>query len=145
MIRPLAFAAGLALALAAGAARGGVAEAVQAHVMPGLERFHAGTEGLARAAARDCTAGALRPHYQAAFDAWMGISHLRFGPLEEQGRALAIGFWPDTRGMVRDTVARLIAQADPVVGDPGAFAEVSVAGRGLFALERLLYEPDLAG
>lgn len=134
----------LVLACLASPALAGVDEALDEHVLPRVETFRQQAERLAERASEDCTAPALRAPYQDLFDAWMGISHLRFGPLEEDGRALAIGFWPDTRGMVQRTVSRLIADEDPAAGDPEAFAEVSIAGRGLFALERLLYDEALS-
>jgi predicted lipoprotein len=121
-----------------------VGAALDDHILPSVDRFAASTAALSEAAQADCRADALRPAYQQAFDAWMGISHLRFGPLEAEGRGLAIAFWPDTRGMVGKTVAGLIAAEDASVADEAAFAEVSVAGRGLFALELLLYDPDLS-
>ncbi|KUF12804.1 imelysin family protein [Pseudoponticoccus marisrubri] len=129
-------------ALLAGPATAGTDDALDRHVLPAMETFAEETADLSRTAAAGCGAEALRPAYHAAFDAWMGISHLRFGPLETGGRALAIGFWPDTRGFVARSVNGLLQDADPVVSDPEGFAEVSVAGRGLFALERLLFEGD---
>lgn len=131
-----------ALAVLAAPASAGVADAVDTHVLPALDRFATASSDLAAAADAECTPEAVRPAYQAAFDAWMGISHLRFGPMEEDGRALAIAFWPDTRGMVGDTVDRMLADEDPIATDPDAFGDVSVAGRGLFALERLLFETE---
>jgi hypothetical protein len=120
----------------------GVEEAVEDHVLPAFDGFAAETAALAEAARDDCTAAALRPAYQRAFDSWMGVAHLGFGPLEAQGRGLAIAFWPDSRGSVAKTVASLLRDTDAAVASPEAFAEVSVAGRGLFALERLLYDTD---
>ncbi|RMC33275.1 imelysin family protein [Paracoccus alkanivorans] len=122
----------------------GVTEAIREHILPAVEEFSAATADLAETAADDCTAEALRPSYRQAFDAWMGLSHLSFGPLETDGRALAIEFWPDPRGMVARTVEGMTADADPVVDDPESFPEVSVAGRGLMALERLLYDDALS-
>ena len=130
--------------LAATPASAGVDAALDDHILPGVDRFAAATAALSDAARADCRAEALRPAYQRAFDAWMGVSHLRFGPLEAEGRGLAIAFWPDTRGMVGKTVAGLIASEDASVADEAAFAEVSVAGRGFFALELLLHDPDLS-
>lgn len=132
------------LSLLAAPAWAGVPEVIEDHVRPGLSAFSEATAALSDAAGEDCTAPALRPAYQTAFDAWMGLSHLRFGPLEEEGRALAIAFWPDKRGMVGSTVARLIADEDGIARSPEDFGEVSVAGRGLFALDRLLFEPELS-
>lgn len=133
----------LAFALAfliAGPATAGVREAIEDHGTPRMHSFAVQTRALAVNAAADCTAPGVRPSFQNAFDAWMGISHLAFGPLEENGRALAIAFWPDKRGMVASTVGDLVQSEDAAVDDPAEFAEVSVAGRGLFALERLLYD-----
>lgn len=70
----------------------------------------------------------------------MGVSHLRFGPLEEGETGFAIAFWPDARNTTPRTLAALQAKQDPVVDDPAAFAHVSIAGRGLFALDALLAE-----
>ncbi|MHA7827305.1 MAG: imelysin family protein [Roseovarius sp.] len=126
-------------------AKAGVDEALSRHVLPGFGAFAQSSAALAAKAEEDCRAGALKPAYHAAYDAWMGVSHLHLGPLEQGGRSLAITFWPDTRGMVGRTVAGLVADEDPVVDTAEGFASVSVAGRGLLALERLLYEPELAG
>ncbi len=134
-----------ALCLATLPALAGTRAVVEDHALPRVAAFAEATEALATAAAADCRAEALRPVYQQAFDAWMGISHLTLGPLEEDGRALTIAFWPDTRGMVGRTVQRLRAEQDAAVDAPEQFAEVSIAARGLFALERLLYEPGEAG
>ncbi|KZX92835.1 MULTISPECIES: imelysin family protein [unclassified Sulfitobacter] len=130
--------------LTAAPALAGVSEVINDHALPGTARFASATAALDAAAQADCTDTALRPAYQEAFDAWMGIAHLTLGPLEEDGRGLAIAFWPDTRGMVGRSVARLVAEEDPIATS-GEYAEVSIAARGLFALERLLYDDDFAG
>ena len=127
------------------AALAGVPEAIENHALPRVHSFAVQTKALEVNAMADCTAEALRPSFQNAFDAWMGISHLTFGPLEVNGRGLAIGFWPDKRGMVGSTVAQLVRDEDKAVESAEAFAEVSVAGRGLFALELLLYDQEFAG
>ena len=129
--------------LTAAPALAGVEEVIQDHALPGTARFASATAALDAAAQADCTDAALRPAYQEAFDAWMGIAHLTLGPLEEDGRGLAIAFWPDTRGMVGRSVARMVAEEDPIATS-GDYAEVSIAARGLFALERLLYDDDFA-
>lgn len=122
-----------------------VAEAVNNHILPATKNFATAANDLAQAAKADCTAAPLRPHYQTTFDAWMGLSHLAFGPLEQDGRALTVEFWPDPRGMVGRTVRGMVFDADPVVDSADSFPEVSVAGRGLMALEQLLYDDDQAG
>jgi predicted lipoprotein len=133
------------LACLAAPAAGGVNEAIDDAILPATASFAETAGALAATAAGDCRAEAVRPAYHAAFDAWLGIGHLRLGPLEEQGRALAIAFWPDTRGITPRTVAGLIADDDPALASPDEFAEVSVAGRGLFAMEQVLYDDTHAG
>lgn len=128
----------LALALLPLPAMAGTPEVVNDHILPATDRFAVAAQGLADAAAADCSADALQAPYQDAFDAWMGLSHLGFGPLEQDGRALTIEFWPDPRGLVARSVRGLIADQDPVVDDPAGFAEVSIAGRGLMALEQVM-------
>ncbi|WP_414897790.1 imelysin family protein [Rhodovulum sp. YEN HP10] len=140
----------LALALAAAplaAAPADIADAViERHVLPGFARLEASTAALEAAAGTDCTLGSepLRAAWNEAFDAWLAVSHLRLGPTETDNRAFALAFWPDPRGMTPRTLSGLIADADPVVGNEAEFATVSVAARGFYALEYLLYDPDFA-
>jgi predicted lipoprotein len=121
------------------------ARAVDGHVLPGYATFAAATAALAAAADAHCggTAdrAALDTAYHAAFDGWMGVSHLRFGPVERLDRAFSIAFWPDARGAGPRALSQMLATADPVVDDPFAFAEASVAVKGLFALDWLLFDP----
>lgn len=116
------------------------------HVLPLVETLAETTAALDTAAAADCAPGgaALREAYTTAFDAWIAFSHLRFGPAESQARGFALAFWPDTRGMTPKTLRSLIAGEDPVVDSAEDFATVSVAGRGFYALEFLLYDKDIA-
>ena len=119
--------------------RADVADVVTTHILPGYAAFTDATAALSVASQGSCDAAALRPAYDAAFDAWLGVSHLRLGPVEDDGRMLAIAFWPDPKGLGKKALATLIAAKDPLVSDPEAFAKVSIAARGLFAMERLLY------
>ena len=132
----------LSLGLAA-PALGGVEEALNDHILPGFERFAGTTEDLELAAREDCRAGALRPAFQTSFDAWLSVGDLRFGPSETG--ALSVAFWPDPRGFTLRSLGRLIAEEDPVADDVDGYAEVSIAARGLFALEMLLFDPEFAG
>ncbi|MEX0365977.1 MAG: imelysin family protein [Ruegeria sp.] len=117
-----------------------------AHILPGFTQLTNRTEALKTAAQKDCTptSAGLQTAFHAAFDAWIAVSHLRFGPSEVQDRAFALAFWPDTKGFTPKTLSALIAAEDPAVNDPDAFASVSIAGRGFFALEVLLYDDKFA-
>lgn len=117
-----------------------MAAIVQDHVIAGYADLSAATDRLSEAG---CGAELL-PAYHAAFDAWIRVSHLRFGPSEAEDRAFSLAFWPDPRGAAPKVLRRLIAARDPVVEDTAGFAEVSVAGRGFYALEFLLFDAGFA-
>ncbi len=132
----------LALTLAAPVARADYPETVRDHILPGYQRLAEATAALATATEASCATEDLAPAYHAAYDAWMGMQHLRFGPVETDGRALAILYWPDPKGSGARAQMALLT-GDPAKLAPEVFAEQSVAARGLPALERLLY-PDQA-
>lgn len=119
-----------------------VAEAVEQFILPGYTAFADTTKALEIAARADCKATAVIPAYQIAFDAWLAVSLLRFGPAEVDGRSLAIQFWPDPKSLGAKAQAAMMRTQDPAVNDPATFAEVSVAARGLMSLERLLYPSE---
>ncbi len=121
----------------------GVDEALDRHILPGFAQFAMATSDLQQSAIRDCRASALAPAYQAAFDAWMRVADMRLGPSETG--ALSIVFWPDKRGFAQRSLAQFIADEDPVAFDPAAYPEVSIAARGLMALEMLLFDPAFDG
>lgn len=126
----------------AGPGWAGVDAALDRHILPGFAGFADATAALARTAAADCRPEAVRPALQPAFDAWMAVADLRLGPSETG--ALSVAFWPDARGLTQRTLGRLIAAEDPIGRDPAAYAEESIAARGLFALEMLVYDPALS-
>lgn len=115
------------------------------HILPGFERLAMQADGLKATAGVECGAGstALRRGYHDTFDAWVAVSHLRFGPTEAEDRAFAMAFWPDKKGFTPKALKGLIGAEDAAVFDPAAFASVSIAARGLFALEYLLFDEML--
>ncbi|MEL6414071.1 MAG: imelysin family protein [Pseudomonadota bacterium] len=119
---------------------------VEGHVLPGYQALAAETANLAESAAEDCTPAspALIDAYHDAFDAWVGVSHLRFGPSEQDDRAFALAFWPDPRGSTPKALSALIRNADDAVTDPVEFEAISIAARGFYALEFLLFDPQLS-
>ncbi len=124
----------LALAVllcAAAPVRADVAEVVTLHILPGHARFAEAAEALAQRADETCATSDLEPAYHAAFDAWMAVQHLHIGPVEEDGRGLAIAYWPDrpwqadTCPLIRATardLARLAAEVQ--AGWTGGFADL---------------------
>lgn len=115
-----------------------VAEVVNNHTLPGYDRLVAETGALAELARETCETERLAPAFHATFDAWMGVQHIHLGPAEEEGRSLAIAFWPDPKGLSRKAQLALLT-GDPAKLAPDAFADQSVAARGLTGLERLLW------
>lgn len=131
----------LLMAFMAGPVRADVADAIKDQLTPGYDHFAAASADLAQASAGSCDPAVLRPLWNAAFDAWLGVSHFRMGPVEEDGRGMAIAFWPDPKGLGWKQQRALMA-GDPGLLGPEVFAHQSVAARGLFALERLLYPAE---
>ncbi|WP_372806630.1 imelysin family protein, partial [Loktanella salsilacus] len=132
----------LIAALAAAPAFAGVEEVVDAHILPGYAAFEASAADLRDIAAADCTPDAVRPAWNDTFDAWMAVSHLKFGPIEQDGASVIVAFWPDERSATPKALARLIADQDPIIDTATGTAQISVAARGIYALEYLLYDPQ---
>lgn len=133
----------LTLAVAATPTMADIDAVIDDHILPGYAAFADAATALDDAAST-CAPDALRPAWQAAFDAWMGVSHLRFGPVEQDGRAVIVAFWPDARSATPKALASLTADADPIIDTAEGTTQISVAARGLFALEYLLYDPQFA-
>lgn len=115
--------------------------AVGEHIIPHYAAFSNAASALADVAGRDCSVSSILPAYHAAFDAWIAVSHIQFGPIETRGTALALSFWPDPKDRVGKAIARLLAEQPDL--DPQSFAEVSIAAQGFMALERFLTDPAL--
>jgi len=97
-------------------------------------------------AAKDCSASSepLQTAYHDAFDAWMAVSHLQFGPLEAENRTFDLAFWPDPRSFTPKALTSLISSEDPVAENPEEFASVSVAAKGFYGLGFLLFDPRIS-
>ncbi|EPX85070.1 imelysin family protein [Salipiger mucosus] len=132
----------LCTGLAATSAAAGVEEALTEHILPGYAAFAEKTAELSGETSEDCTPEAVKPAFNAAFDAWTRVGDIRIGPSETG--ALSVAFWPDSRGFTPRTLNRFISGEEARGTDAEAFAEASIAVRGLFALERMLYGEDLS-
>jgi hypothetical protein len=103
------------------------------HILPRFAALSAATGALA--AAQTCD---MVDEWNPAVAAWIAVSHLRFGPSEAENRAFALAFWPDPRGSTPKALVDLLADDAPVIAD------ASVAGRGIYAMEFLLFDPAFA-
>lgn len=121
---------------------------VKHHVMPRYQRLVTATVDLSKASEGLCSGGeaagldAARARYHETMDAWMGVQHLRFGPVELFMRAFRLYFWPESQDKVAEAVRKLLAKDDPGLFAPDRFRNTSVAVQGLPALEYLLYGSD---
>ncbi|MGH1464096.1 MAG: imelysin family protein [Cognatishimia sp.] len=120
-----------------------VSRVLDDHVLPKFEALAAQATTLNDVAAMHCGPDTpeLRAAYAQTFDAWVLASHLRIGPSEAEDRAFAIAFWPDTKGFTAKGLNALLRDLNPAIYDPVEFATLSIAVRGLYALEFLLFDP----
>lgn len=102
--------------------------------------FAVETFALREQSKQDCRADAMQGAYHRAFDAWVASSTFQFGPIQDIGGPLTIGFWPDKKGFTPKALKALISEQDRSVENPIAFDQVSIAGKGLFALDYLMYD-----
>ncbi len=119
---------------------------VDAHILPRFQTLAETSTHLATTAQNDCavTSQALQNAYSDAFDTWVRASHLRFGPTEADDRAFALAFWPDSRGATPRSLTTLLTEKDPVIASPEDYAQVSIAARGFYAMEFLMYDETLS-
>ncbi len=144
-MRSLAFA--LSLALSPLCAQAGMVDTIlDQQILPGMQTLASTSEQLAKVAQTDCHADSppLRDAYGTAFDAWISVSHLRFGPTEANNRAFALAFWPDSRSKIPKVLAKIIRDDTPELDQPSQFATYSIAARGFYAMEFLLYDANIS-
>ena len=119
---------------------------VENHVLPRYARLAAATEAFAAAAGTLCAAPGeaathegARARFQDAMSAWMGVEHLRFGPIEILMRGHRFHFWPQAQGKVTAAVRKVIAAGDEAEVRPARLRKANVAVQGFLAAEVLLY------
>lgn len=119
-----------------------ISRIVDEHILPRFQSLADRSAQLSAAAQHNCTPASqpLRDAYTASFDAWVTESHLRFGPTEVGDRAFALAFWPDSRGLTPKTLKALISGQDPAAASAETYSDVSIAARGFYALEFLLFD-----
>lgn len=118
---------------------------VQQHVLPRYEKLSVAFEWLEQQAQKFCAAPreanvrVFKTAYHRAMDAWMGIQHIRFGPIDEKYRFFKIQFWPDTHGTIGKQLKKFLAKMAQGHTSFEQFKAGSVAIQGLPALEQLLF------
>ncbi len=96
---------------------------VEQHILPSYAELNHTTQQLADRAQENCSPSdaSLIEAYSEAFDAWVKVSHLRFGPSEIEDRAFALAFWPDPRGSTPKALNALIRNEDQSVASADRF------------------------
>ncbi len=123
---------------------------VENHVLPRYDKLAAATARFAAAAGGFCGRNgktdpkALRRAYDGAMQAWIGVHHLRFGPVDYFSRTQRFYFWPQARGKAGRAVARALA-GGPAALDAPRFARSNAAVQGLLAAEVLVHDERHSG
>jgi len=84
----------------------------------------------------------LRAAYNATADSWANAQFIKTGPITLFLRYDRFAYWPEARNATSRALDQLMASANPKDLQPDSLAHDSVAGQGLTALERLLYDGD---
>ncbi len=119
---------------------------VETHAVPRYARlaeaadaFATASRGLCAAPGEAAARDGARASFHDAMAAWMGIEHVRFGPIEILMRGHRFYFWPQARTKVTAAVRRVIAAGDEAAVRPDRLAKANVALQGFLAAEVLLY------
>ncbi|MCL6415165.1 imelysin family protein [Aestuariirhabdus sp. Z084] len=121
---------------------------VQQHVIPRYQGLSQQATALADSTHRFCakpqkeTLLVAQQAFHGTMDAWQGIQHIRFGPIETLMRNYSMQFWPDKKNHVGKRLGKLIKSQDVDALQGESFYQVPVSVRGLPALERLLFDGD---
>lgn len=83
---------------------------------------------------------AVRGAWRRAMESWVTASTIELGPIGDDNRDLRVAFWPDANNNVARAVEQQLLRDDEL--SAATLAQQSVAGQGLPAFERLLFEPD---
>ena len=124
---------------------------VETHALPRYERLATATDAFAAASETYCAGesdadrGRLRAGFNDAMDAWMGVQHLRFGPVDSRMRGFRFYFWPQARNKVGEAVAELVAASEDDAALAARIGRTNVAVQGLLAAEVLVYDERYLG
>lgn len=125
---------------------------VEEHVLPRYAVLAETTKNFAKSTKELCenpgesTLNSARQDFHRAMDAWMGVQHLRFGPIKYLMRIHRFYFWPEARGKIADAVRDYTASIDTI--SMKDFQKANVAVQGFLAAEVILfgnYELGIAG
>lgn len=117
-------------------------------VIPKYETLAHATEAQEKAWSAFCPARAnplpLLATYHVVADAWAEAQIVKTGPIVLFLRQERLYYWPETHDATARALQSLLSSNDPKALEPATLAHDSVAGQGLPALERLLFDKNAA-
>ncbi len=123
-------------------------EMLEHHIVPRYQVLERSAENLAKSTQQLCASTddahleKARLAFGQTMEAWQGIQHIRSGPIEMMMRNYSMQFWPDKKNHVGKHLSELIAEKKPEKLLTDDFYSITVAVRGLPAIERLLYDDN---
>lgn len=117
------------------------------HLTPRHAALHAAAEHLHDEAAAFCVdplnaaPDAVRAAYHDTMDAWAGVQHVTYGPIDNFNRRFRLQFWPDPRGVLERDLAGLLRDRPTDILQENGLSFSSVAVQGLPMVERLIFGP----
>ncbi len=118
---------------------------VETHVQPRYSQLARTTDGFEDAVNSFCSSptaeafNLMGTRFHHAMDAWMGVQHINFGPIELFMRNHRLYFWPQARGKVSDAVHELVSASNEGELNSERISQSNVAIQGFLAAELLLY------
>ncbi len=119
---------------------------INQHIIPRYQQLQVSSQQLLQQSQAMCESPSeaslekTRQAYQKTMDAWIGVQHLRFGPVELFDRYHRYQLWPDKHNTGNKQLRKLLAKADPeLLTIEYNFNRTSVAVQGLSAVEKLLF------
>lgn len=118
-------------------------QVVQQHILPRYAQLDSTSAALSRSSEALCqaptaqTLQATRDAWRDAMQAWQGIQHVQFGPVQFLMRNFGLQFWPDRKNIGARQLNQALASEQPY--DVEFFRHASVSIQGFPALERLLF------
>ncbi|ANG61020.1 hypothetical protein A8C75_00150 [Marinobacterium aestuarii] len=122
------------------------ASAISGHIQPRYQQLALQSQTLADTSAHWCETRSsadfpqLRQAFEASLQAWQGIQHVQFGPVQLLMRNYGIQFWPDRKGIIGRQLKEALQGPDAGNYDADFFRHASVSIKGFPALERLFYD-----
>nr|WP_067289117.1 imelysin family protein [Marinobacterium profundum] len=124
------------------------ASTISGHIQPRYQQLALQSQTLADTTAHWCETRSsddfnqVQQAFENSLQAWQGIQHMQFGPVQLLMRNYGIQFWPDRKGIIGRQLNEALQRPEPGNYDADFFHHASVSIKGFPALERLFYDED---